>query len=131
MQFGCGQAWSDWADDLGEFFALSQYGDGLNDRDASLGERVATVETLFMLFDSRCEAAFTQGFDQIVRELRPCANFIDGFLELSVEFGLCWPSAVPPPPLVRRTHAVDEFEHTGETFVGKGFVHATTVRRVR
>jgi hypothetical protein len=47
------QSGSDWTDDLGELFTLSEDGDGLDNRDASLTERMATVQSLFVFHHLR------------------------------------------------------------------------------
>jgi hypothetical protein len=66
----------DGPEDLRQLLPLAQDGNRLNNHNARLRERVAAVQTFFVLDNLRCQLLLAHGCDHITGEFRPCPDIV-------------------------------------------------------
>jgi hypothetical protein len=108
---------------LCQFLPLGQYGNCLDNRHASLRERMGAVQALFVFDDLLCQVLLAHRRDYIVRELCPSPNLVDERIHVSSKRRLLLVGRLfAPPPLVQVAPAVNEFKHADQAFMRKSII---------
>jgi hypothetical protein len=118
------QARPDRADDLSQFFALSEDCDRFDNRDTSLSERMTSVHTLLVLDYLRRQVSLTHSRYHVAGELGPGSNLIDERVDLRGKSRvLLIRLPLAPALVIKAAPAVNKLKHAKEALMGQAVVH--------